>query len=125
MAPVSTTEVPVAAPIFGVVNVGLLPKEISEEVVTPDAKVVPDNVPAAAVTVMSAEPLNATPLIFREVVSVAALPVVFWLRVGKVQLVSVPEEGVPSAPPETRLPLAVPVKAPIKVVAVRAFVLAL
>ena len=27
------------------------------------------------------------------------LPVVFWLSVGNVQFVSVPEEGVPSAPP--------------------------
>jgi hypothetical protein len=28
----------------------------------------------------------------------AALPVVFWLSVGNVQFVSVPDEGVPSAP---------------------------
>jgi hypothetical protein len=31
------------------------------------------------------------------VVTVAAEPVVFWFSVGNVQLVSVPEEGVPSA----------------------------
>lgn len=42
-----------------------------------------------------------------------------------VQFVSVPDDGVPSAHPETRLPLAVPVRAPTKVVAPRAFVLEL
>src|SRR6478736_9701008 len=31
----------------------------------------------------------------------AALPVVFWFSVGNVQFVSVPDEGVPSAPPLT------------------------
>jgi hypothetical protein len=39
-------------------------------------------VPAAAVTVISAEPLKAVPLIFLGVVKVAALPVVFWFSVG-------------------------------------------
>ncbi len=34
-------------------------------------------------------------------VAVAALPVVFWFRVGNVQFVRVPEEGVPIAPPFT------------------------
>lgn len=29
----------------------------------------------------------------------AAVPVVFWFSVGNVQLVSVPDDGVPSAPP--------------------------
>ena len=33
------------------------------------------------------------------VAKLAALPVVFWLSVGNVQFVSVPDEGVPSAPP--------------------------
>ena len=42
-----------------------------------------------------------------------------------VALVRVAEDGVPKAPPETKLPLAVPVKAPTKVVAVRASVVAL
>lgn len=50
--------------------------------------------------------------------TVAAVPVVFWFSVGNVQLVRVPLEGVPSAPPETKLPEAVPVNAPTKVVAV-------
>ena len=31
--------------------------------------------------------------------SPAAVPVLFWFKTGKVQLVSVPLEGVPSAPP--------------------------
>ena len=36
----------------------------------------------------------------RPLVRVAALPVVDWFRVGNVQFVSVPPDGVPSAPPE-------------------------
>lgn len=32
----------------------------------------------------------------------AAVPDVFWLSVGNVQFVNVPEEGVPNAPPEVR-----------------------
>ena len=32
-------------------------------------------------------------------VTVAAVPVVFWFSVGNVQFVSVPDDGVPSAPP--------------------------
>ena len=83
-------------PRLGVTNVGLFPKDVKLDAVTPDAKVAPDRVPAAAVTVISADPLNATPLILREVVKVAALPVVFWFNVGKVQLVNVPEDGVPN-----------------------------
>ena len=46
-----------------------------------------------------AEPLKLTPPIVLAVVKVAAEPVVFWLRVGNVQLVNVPELGVPRAPP--------------------------
>ena len=50
-----------------------------------------------------ADPLNVFPVApmvkVRAVVSVAALPVVLWLSVGNVQFVSVPEEGMPSAPP--------------------------
>jgi hypothetical protein len=33
-------------------------------------------------------------------VAVAALPVVFWFNVGKVQLAKLPLEGVPKAPPD-------------------------
>ena len=54
-----------------------VPTPVSDELTTVAFNVVPVNVPAAAVTVMSADPLNATPLIFLEVVNVAALPVVF------------------------------------------------
>ena len=49
---------------------------------------------------MLALPLNDVPPMFLAVVSVAALPVVFWFSVGNVQLVSVPLDGVPRAPPE-------------------------
>jgi len=54
-----------------------VPIEVREEAVTPEFKVAPVNVPAAAVTVMSPEPLKATPLMFLEVwrvVAVSALP---------------------------------------------------
>jgi hypothetical protein len=92
------------------------------------------NAPTFALTVASvpvpvtaAEPLNE-PLVYakspviaivRPVVRVAALPVVFWLSVGNVQLVKVPLDGVPSAPPLTKFPLAVPVKAAVIVPAVK------
>ena len=52
-------------------------------------------------------------------VAVAALPVVFWFSVGNVQFVKVPLDGVPSAPPLTKFPLAVPVKAAVIVPAVK------
>jgi hypothetical protein len=51
--------------------------------------------------------------------SEAAEPDVFWFSVGNVQFVSVPLEGVPSAPPLTKFPLAVPVKAAVIVPAVK------
>ncbi len=54
-----------------------VPTEVSEDVTTVEFNVVPVRVPAAAVTVISAVPLNETPLIFRAVasdVAVAALP---------------------------------------------------
>ena len=68
----------VSVPEAGVPRTGLAPKDVREEAVTPDARVVPVNVPAAAVTVMSPDPLNPVPLILREVckiVAVAAFPV--------------------------------------------------
>ena len=55
----------------------MVPTEVKLDAVTPDAKVLPDNVPAAAVTVMSALPLNDTPLMLLavcNVVAVVALP---------------------------------------------------
>lgn len=55
-----------------------VPKDVSDEAVTPAAKVEPDNVFAAAVTVIFAEPSKPTPLIVRvlsKVVAVDALPV--------------------------------------------------
>ena len=71
-----------------------------------------------SVTVILAEPLKDTPLMVLAVVKVAAEPVVLWFSVGNVQLVKVPLEGVPSAPPETKLPEAVPVNGPEKAAAV-------
>jgi hypothetical protein len=55
-----------------------VPTLVRDDAVTPEFRVLPERVPAAAVTVMSAEPLKATPLMFREVarvVAVDALPV--------------------------------------------------
>ncbi len=59
------------------------PTDVSEEFTTEELSVVLVSVFASAVTVMSADPLKATPLMFLEVVRVAAEPVVFWLNVGK------------------------------------------
>ena len=55
----------------------IVPTDVKLDAVTPEANVAPDSVPAAAVTVISIEPLKATPLILRGVVNVAALPDVF------------------------------------------------
>ena len=49
---------------------------------TVDFSVVPVRVAALAVTVISAVPSNATPLMLRDVVKLAALPVVFWFKVA-------------------------------------------
>ena len=80
----------------------------------------------------AAEPLNvvpaAAPPVLVNVTALAtepALPVVFWFNVGNVQLVSVPLEGVPSAPLKvtnapalpTLMPRAVTTPVPVVVVA--------
>jgi len=90
---------PIAAP-FHVPDV-IVPTDVRDDPVTPAANEDPVSVPAAAGTVTSALPSNATPFIFRAVVSVAAEPVVFWFSVGNVQFVSVPDVGVPKSPPFT------------------------
>ena len=64
--------------------------------------------PSAKVPETFAEPLKFCPQIVRVVVRVAAEPVVLWLSVGNVQLVSVPLLGVPNAPPFTTKAPAVP-----------------
>jgi hypothetical protein len=56
------------------VNPVRVPTEVKDEAVTPEFRVPPDNVPAAAVTVMSAEPLKETPLMLRAVARVVAVP---------------------------------------------------
>ena len=60
---------PVTEPVIGLVTVRLpsVPTLVRLEAVTPEAKVEPLNVPAAAVTVMSAVPLKLTPLMERAV----------------------------------------------------------
>jgi hypothetical protein len=64
-------------------------------------KVAPDKLAAvnalvavAALVAVDAEPADVAK------VAVAALPVVFWLSVGNVQLAKLPPEGVPNAPPD-------------------------
>ena len=51
-----------------------VPTEVNEDETTLEARVVPVRVPAAAVTVMLAEPLKDTPLIVRGVWRVVAVP---------------------------------------------------
>ena len=85
----------VSVPLAGVPSAMLAPKLVSEDDVTPLASDTPVSVDASAVTVMFAEPLKLVPLIVRAVVSVAALPVVDWLSVGKVQFARFPLVGVP------------------------------
>ena len=66
-----------------------VPTEVKEEPVTVELRVEPVNVPAAAVTVISAEPLNETPLMFRAVcntVAVPALPPMLRLVTGVVEV---------------------------------------
>ena len=68
-----------------------VPMEVREDETTVDFKVVPVRVLASAVTVISPLPLKAVPLMFLAVVRVAAEPVVFWLKVGKlVRLIAEP-----------------------------------
>lgn len=69
----ATKLVAVATPMFGVTSVGELPKLVSLDAVTPLARADPDSVPAAAVTVIFAEPLKLTPLIARAVASAVAV----------------------------------------------------
>ena len=62
--PVVLPLLPVTEPVIGLVTVRLpsVPTLVRLEAVTPEASVAPLNVPAAAVTVMSAVPLKLTPL---------------------------------------------------------------
>ena len=74
-----------------------VPRDVREDAVTPDARVSPVSVPAAAVTVMSALPLKLVPLMFRavcNVVAVEALPV----------RVAVRAPVTPSVPPTLAFP---------------------
>ena len=84
-SPLRTKLVPVATPMSGVTSVG----EVSM------TKVVP--VPVCAATEVAFPEEVIGPVKFAFVVTVAAEPVVFWFKVGNVQLVKSPLEGVPSA----------------------------
>ena len=83
VAVVAVAALPVMLPAIGLVTVKLpsVPTEVSEELTTFDARVVPVRVlaSATAVTVMSADPSNGTPLMFfvaASFVAVPALPVI-------------------------------------------------
>ena len=88
-------------PLAGVPSAILAPKDVRLDAVTELFSVAPVSVPAAAVTVIGADPSKFVPLIARGVVRVAAEPVVDWLNVGHVNvplekfpLVGVPRRGV-------------------------------
>src|SRR5437870_1780418 len=74
---VNDAALPVTLPLMGFVTVRLakVPTLVSDEASTFPARVAPVKVPAAAGTVISAVPLNATVLMVRGVVNDAALPV--------------------------------------------------
>ena len=79
---VAVPELPDTLPVIvaETVNPVNVPTDVKLLAVTPDASDAPESVPAAAVTVIAAEPSNDTPLIARavcNVVAVEALPVVF------------------------------------------------
>ena len=95
-------------PKAGVVRLGEVDKTTLPDPVEPVTPVPPlatDNVPVVPATIGNPVQLvnvpepgvfKVPPLVSAaEVVAVAALPVVFWLSVGNVQLVNVPAEGVP------------------------------
>ena len=84
-SPLRTKLVPVATPMSGVTSVG-------EVFMT---KVVPVPVCAAIDVAFPEEVIG--PVKFAFVVTVAELPLVDWFKVGNVQLVKSPLEGVPSA----------------------------
>lgn len=69
-----------------------VPTEVKLDAVTPEANVAPVNVPAAAVTVMSAEPLNDVPLMLRAVCNVVAV-----VALPDKAAVTVPAEKLPEA----------------------------
>ena len=86
--PLTVPAPPYDEPIAVAFHVPLVsvPTLVSDDVTTLEFSVVPVRVPAAAVTVIFDAPVKATPLIFapgESAEAVAALPVVFWFRVGK------------------------------------------
>jgi hypothetical protein len=88
-----------------------VPTLVSDDAVTVALSVPPVRVPAAAVTVMSAEPLNDTPLMLRavwRVVAVSALPPIERPEAVPVRPVPAPEkEFAVSDPTTSALPVVV------------------
>lgn len=85
--PVTFAALPVTLPEIGLVTVksAKVPTEVNEELTTFEFKVVPVNVPAAAVKVISEEPSKAVPLIFLDaanLVAVAAFPPMLKFATG-------------------------------------------
>jgi len=97
---VAVAALPVTLPAIGLVTVKLpsVPTDVNEEVTTLLAKVVPVSVPAAAGTVMFAEPSKLTPLIVLGVASVVAVPAL-PVTLPAIGLVTV---KLPSVPTEVK-----------------------
>ncbi len=91
-----------------------VPTLVNDEAVTPEAKVVPVSVPAAAVTVILAVPSNDTPLIVRGVCRAVAVPALPLTEVWSPVL-------VPLLLPEKLEPpkVLVQAKAPVELVTVQ------
>jgi hypothetical protein len=91
---VAVAELPVQA--AAVVAVAELPVQAAAVVAVAELPV-----QAAAVVAVAELPVQAAAVVAVAELPVQdpELPVVFWLSVGNVQFVSVPDEGVPSAPP--------------------------
>ena len=87
---------PTTAPVESVPLV-TVPKLVNDDAVTPELSVEPVRVPAAAVTVIAAEPSKLTPLIARAVAKTVAAPAVSPEAVP-VMFVPVIDDGVPPAP---------------------------
>ena len=102
-APVTDNDVPVAAPITGVTKVGEVANTLEPVPVSSVNKAAKLALDGVAKNVAAPVPSPETPV-----------------EIGKpVQLVKVPLDGVPNAPPLTKLPDAVPVSAAVIVPAVK------
>ena len=85
----------IAPLIVGITMVGDVPNEVSDDAVTPAARVAPVSVPASAVTVMFAVPSNDVPLIVRAVCNAVAVPALPETLVWSPVLVPLTEADAP------------------------------